>query len=65
MKANMLNVKVSLNLMITPLALCHLAVLDTQDKESEKRSESFFKIMQVPKEAFIDFIFLLQRLTQL
>lgn len=42
--------------------LCHLATLNAWDKveESGKKSESFTKIIQGPKEAYTD---ILQRLT--
>lgn len=46
-----------LDLMITPWCYC-LAALNAWDKveESEKRSESFAKIVQGPKEASSDFL---------
>ena len=63
-EGSMLSYKGSLNVTLTTLALCHLAALNAWNKveESGKRSESFSKITQGPKEVFTGFFFL-QRLT--
>jgi hypothetical protein len=52
----MLNYKGSLNL-ISHLVLCCLAAFNAWGKvdKSEKRSESFTKIIQLPKESFTVF----------